>query len=114
MIFTTHTFNTPYKATHLYIYLPADIDPAALKGTAGGTIDFLFLIFHGGSTLVSQMDKVNKTIDFKTLQNHFHDVTDLHYHSAIRRVALRLVPCPSVCNTAHKTLCQVMVVNIGY
>ena len=89
--------------------LLADTDIAALKDSSG-TVDILFLVFHGGSTLVSQLDKVNKTLDFQALQKHLRNVTELHYHSAIGRVALRLVPCPSICNSAHKTLCQVKVV----
>lgn len=84
---------------------PAEMDGS--KSPPSATVDFLFLVFHGGSTLVSQLDKVNKTLDFQTLKSHLSNVTELHYHSAVGRVALRLVPCPSICNSAHKTLCQV-------
>lgn len=54
-------------------------------------------------------DRVGKTLDFSTLQTNIKIITELHFKSAIGRIAVRMVPCKNVCNIAFKVLCQVGV-----
>ena len=81
--------------------------PTHTHPTEGTPIDFLFLILHGGSIMDPISDRVGKTLDFSTLQTNMKTVTELHYRSAIGRIAMRMVPCKNICNKAVKMLCEV-------
>ena len=73
------------------------------------TADVLFLVFHGGSALDARKDQIGKDIDFQTLSSNFQSITELHFPSAVGRVALRIVPCMNVCSQALELLTQVCV-----
>ena len=84
--------------------LPLLSPDISLKGTS---IDFLFLVFHGGSIMDPISDRVGKTLDFSSLQNNLKTITDLHFRSAIGRIAMRMVPCKNICNIAFRKICDV-------
>lgn len=75
-------------------------------------VDILFLVFHGGSALDGRKDQIGKAIDFQTLSENIHSVIGLHFHSALGRVALRMVPCVNVCCEALKLLCEVCLCEV--
>ena len=52
-------------------------------------------------------DRVGKSLDFSTLQNNLKTITDLHFRSAIGRIAMRMVPCKNICNVAFRKICDV-------
>ena len=58
-------------------------------------------------------DCVGKTLDFSTLQTNMKTITELHFHSAIGRIAMRMVPCKNICNLALQTLCEVRAFSEG-
>ena len=74
------------------------------------TVDILFLVFHGGSALDARKDQIGKAIDFQTLSDNMRSIIELHFHSALGRVALRMVPCVNVCSDALQMLSEVCCV----
>nr|XP_024652471.1 membrane-associated phosphatidylinositol transfer protein 2 isoform X9 [Macaca nemestrina] len=64
-------------------------------------IHVLLLVLHGGTILdTGAGDPSSKKGDANTIANVFDTVMRVHYPSALGRLAIRLVPCPSVCSDA--------------
>lgn len=60
----------------------------------------LILVLHGGSVLDVTMDLPSKKSDLTTFRGSFEAVIRQHYPSLVGHVAIRLVPCPSICTDA--------------
>ena len=76
------------------------------------TPDILFLVFHGGSiydSLSGQFSAESNlcSLDFSTFRSNVETITELHFSSAIGRVAMHLVPCRDFCKDALQLLSQV-------
>ncbi|XP_006035961.1 membrane-associated phosphatidylinositol transfer protein 1 [Alligator sinensis] len=65
-------------------------------------IHALFLILHSGNILDQGTGEPgSKKADVQTLAATFDAVTRVHFPEALGHVALRLVPCPSICAAAY-------------
>ncbi|NXX27561.1 PITM1 protein, partial [Nicator chloris] len=65
-------------------------------------IHVLFLILHSGNILDQGVGEPgSKQADVQTLAATFDAVTRVHFPEALGHVALRLVPCPSICAAAY-------------
>ncbi|XP_055385938.1 protein retinal degeneration B isoform X2 [Condylostylus longicornis] len=60
----------------------------------------LILVCHAGSVLDTTSEIGSKKSDFTTFRGHFESVIRQHYSSLSDHIALRLVPCPSICTEA--------------
>lgn len=60
----------------------------------------LILVFHGGSVLDANVDMTAKKSDVTTFKGAFESVMRQHYPSLVGHIAIKLVPCPSVCTEA--------------
>ncbi|XP_055615863.1 protein retinal degeneration B isoform X2 [Toxorhynchites rutilus septentrionalis] len=60
----------------------------------------LLLVMHAGSVLDANSDMTAKKSDVTTFRGAFESVMRQHYPSLVGHVAIRLVPCPSVCTDA--------------
>ncbi|NXU56617.1 PITM1 protein, partial [Turnix velox] len=68
-------------------------------------IHALFLILHSGNILdQGGGEPGSKEADVQTLESTFDAVTRVHFPEALGHVALRLVPCPSICANAYALL----------
>ena len=68
--------------------------------------DLLFLVVQGGATIHSEAS-VGRNIDYQTLSDNMAAIAQLHFHSAVGRLAMRQVPCPNLTTPAFQTLCDV-------
>jgi len=50
---------------------------------------------------------MGSNLDFSTFKSNVETITELHFSSAIGRVALHLVPCRDICKDALQLLSQV-------
>jgi len=71
---------------------------ASASSGCGTTV--LCLVIHAGSALDASMDLPAKKSDVTTFKGAFESVIRQHYSSMMGRVAIKLVPCPSVCTDA--------------
>uniref|UniRef100_A0A8C1L2Z3 Phosphatidylinositol transfer protein membrane associated 2 n=1 Tax=Cyprinus carpio TaxID=7962 RepID=A0A8C1L2Z3_CYPCA len=61
-------------------------------------IHVLILVLHGGNILdTGSGDQNSKQGDVNTISSAFDAVMQVHYPTALGRIAIRLVPCPAVC-----------------
>ncbi|KAF0748361.1 protein retinal degeneration B isoform X2 [Aphis craccivora] len=60
-------------------------------------INTLLMIIHSGSVLDANSDIMAKKSDFTTFRGAFESVMRQHYPNMIGHVAMRLIPCPSIC-----------------
>lgn len=64
-------------------------------------IHVLILVLHGGNILDTGVgDPSSKQADVNTISTVFETVMRVHYPAALGRIAIRLVPCPAICNEA--------------
>ncbi|XP_059481583.1 protein retinal degeneration B isoform X2 [Neocloeon triangulifer] len=61
-------------------------------------VTVLILVLHAGSVLDASYDVAAKKSDVTTFAGAFECVTRQHYPSMIGHIAIRLVPCPSICS----------------
>lgn len=64
------------------------------------SITVLILVFHGGSVLDANIDMTAKKSDVTTFKGAFESVMRQHYPTLVGHIAIKLVPCPSVCTEA--------------
>lgn len=60
----------------------------------------LFLVLHAGSVLDANVDLAAKKSDVTTFRGAFESVMRQHYPAMVGHIAVRLVPCLSVCTEA--------------
>lgn len=60
----------------------------------------LVLVFHAGSCLDANTDRIAQKSDVTTFRGAFESVMRQHYPSLVGHVAIKLVCCPSVCTDA--------------
>ncbi len=71
--------------------------------------DILFLVLHGGSVYdsLSSHTSMGSNLDFSTFQQNVETITELHFSSAIGRVAMRMMSFKDICKDALQLLSQV-------
>ncbi|XP_021694919.1 protein retinal degeneration B isoform X2 [Aedes aegypti] len=74
--------------------------PPGSPGLPSCPTTVLVLIMHAGSVLDANSDMTAKKSDVTTFRGAFESVMRQHYPSLVGHVAIRLVPCPSVCTDA--------------
>ncbi|XP_058821213.1 protein retinal degeneration B isoform X1 [Topomyia yanbarensis] len=74
--------------------------PPGSPGLPSCPTTVLILVLHAGSVLDANSDMTAKKSDVTTFRGAFESVMRQHYPSLVGHVALRLVPCPSVCTDA--------------
>ncbi|KAL1400566.1 hypothetical protein pipiens_007319 [Culex pipiens pipiens] len=74
--------------------------PPGSPGCPSCPTTVLVLIMHSGSVLDATSDMTAKKSDVTTFRGAFESVMRQHYPSLVGHVAIRLVPCPSVCTDA--------------
>ncbi|XP_055526157.1 protein retinal degeneration B isoform X2 [Wyeomyia smithii] len=74
--------------------------PPGSPGLPSCPTTVLVLIMHAGSVLDANSDMTAKKSDVTTFRGAFESVMRQHYPSLVGHVAIRLVPCPSVCSDA--------------
>ncbi|XP_015115012.1 protein retinal degeneration B isoform X2 [Diachasma alloeum] len=57
----------------------------------------LLIVMHAGSVLDANVDLTAKKSDITTFRGAFESVMRQHYPSMVGHIAVRLVPCPSIC-----------------
>uniref|UniRef100_A0A8C1QV25 DDHD domain-containing protein n=1 Tax=Cyprinus carpio TaxID=7962 RepID=A0A8C1QV25_CYPCA len=68
------------------------------QGLQPSKIHVLILVLHGGNILdTGSGDQNSKQGDVNTISSAFDAVMQVHYPTALGRIAIRLVPCPAVC-----------------
>lgn len=60
----------------------------------------LVLVFHAGSCLDANIDRIAKKSDVTTFRGAFESVMRQHYPSLVGHVVIKVVCCPSVCTDA--------------
>ncbi|XP_053698054.1 protein retinal degeneration B [Sabethes cyaneus] len=71
--------------------------PPGSPGLPSCPTTVLLLVMHAGSVLDANSDMTAKKSDVTTFRGAFESVMRQHYPSLVGHVAIRLVPCPSVC-----------------
>lgn len=61
------------------------------------TTTVLLLVFHAGSVLDANVDMTAKKSDATTFRGAFESVMRQHYPPLVGHIAIKLVPCPSIC-----------------
>ncbi|XP_055684260.1 protein retinal degeneration B isoform X2 [Lutzomyia longipalpis] len=74
--------------------------PPGSPGPPACPTSVLILVLHAGSVLDANVDLAAKKSDITTFRGAFESVMRQHYPSMVGHVAIRLVPCPSVCTDA--------------
>ncbi|CAG7825720.1 unnamed protein product [Allacma fusca] len=76
--------------------------PSTLHGGPVGSCSttVLCMVMHAGSALDATMDLPTKKSDVTTFRGAFESVIRQNYPSMLGHVAIKLVPCPSVCTDA--------------
>ncbi|EDS45238.1 m-rdgb2 retinal degeneration protein b [Culex quinquefasciatus] len=74
--------------------------PPGSPGCPSCPTTVLVLIMHSGSVLDATSDMTAKKSDVTTFRGAFESVMRQHYPSLVGHVAIRMVPCPSVCTDA--------------
>ena len=100
---------------------PVDLDPQPLSARPYGMMSrplidvnqcsqdhcptqVLILVVHGGSVLDGPLDASVRKSDVMTFRGAFETLMRTHYPGLLGQVAVRCVPCPSVCTEALAVL----------
>ena len=101
---------------------PVDLDPQPLSARPYGMVaprplidvnqcsqdhcstQVLILVVHGGSVLDGPLDASVRKSDVMTFRGAFETLMRTHYPGLLGQVAVRCVPCPSVCTEALAVL----------
>lgn len=74
--------------------------PPGSPGLPACPTTVLVLVFHAGSCLDANIDRIAKKSDVTTFRGAFESVMRQHYPSLVGHVVIKLVCCPSVCTDA--------------
>ncbi|XP_072520656.1 membrane-associated phosphatidylinositol transfer protein 2-like isoform X6 [Salminus brasiliensis] len=78
-----------------------DEDELCPQSLQSSKIHVLILVLHGGNILDTGCgEQSSKQGDVNTITTAFDTVMRVHYPSALGHIAIRLVPCPSICAEA--------------
>lgn len=79
-----------------------------------GSVDSLILLLHAGSMLEYRSDKAGINEDFVSFKSGVESVISKHYPNFSRRVHVRLVECPSLCNQSLELLSRLSAVSCNW
>nr|CAG4638237.1 EOG090X00NX [Cyclestheria hislopi] len=103
---TSRSVTSPlYRASPLIGRASSPCPPLPNLQNAVRPASALILVFHGGTVLDTVTEAANKLADLSTLRSNIETVSRQHFPSlSSGRLALRLVPCPSLCADAITVL----------